>query len=60
MKKKITDKNISNLAKIIINNDGNFSTMDFKKLNLPFELFLKLSLISKKDLLNNCKNILNL
>ena len=60
MKKKITDKNISNLAKIIINNDGNFSTMDFKKLNLPFELFLNLSLISKKDLLNNCKNILNL
>jgi len=57
---KITDKNISNLAKIIIKNKGNFSTMDFKKLNLPFELFLNLSLISKKDLLNNCKNILNL
>ena len=57
---KITNNQIVNLAKIIIENNGNFSTINFKKLNLPFELFLKLSIMRKKDLLINCNKIINL
>ena len=59
MKNKITNKKIYKLSKVIIYKEGNFSNIDFNKLNLPFELFLKLSLMRKKDLLNNCYKIIN-
>jgi len=51
-------KNVLNLAKDIVKNNGSFSTMDCKKYGIPFEFFLQLSLLSKKNLLENCNKLI--
>jgi len=52
-------QDIIKLAKDILKNKGNFSNMDFKKHNLPFEYFLRLSLLSRENIINNCQKIIN-
>ena len=55
----MSNEDIVKLAKDIIKNEGNFSNMDFKKHNVPYEYFLRLSLLSRKNIIDNCKNIIN-
>jgi len=51
-------KNILNFAKHVVRNNGSFSTVDCEKYGIPFEFFLQLSLLSTKNLLENCNKII--
>ena len=49
---------LKELAKIIINNKGNFSTSDCEQCNVPFHYFLQLSQLSNDKLINVAQTIL--
>ena len=46
------------LAKIIIKNNGNFSTSDCEKCNVPLHYFLQLSQLSNDNIINVAEKIL--
>ena len=48
------------LAQVIVDKKGNFSASDFKKLNIPFEIFLQMAQMDNNVLVKNAEKVLKL
>jgi len=48
------------LAQVIVDKKGNFSANDFKKLNIPFEIFLQMAQMDNNILVKNAEKVLKL
>jgi hypothetical protein len=46
------------LAQVIVDKKGNFSANDFKKLNIPFEVFLQMAQMDNNILVKNAEKVL--
>jgi hypothetical protein len=56
---KVPEK-FKKLAQLIIDKKGNFSTKDFEKLGIPFEVFLQMAQIDNKVLVKNAQKVLSM